>query len=52
MEFKKIYSWAYLQNSNRLTDFEEILFAREEGVGEVEVDWEFKTDMYTLLYLK
>ena len=42
-----------MQNRNRLTDFEkEILFASEEGVGEVEIDWEFKTDMYILLYLK
>ena len=42
--FLKSYKWTYLQNENRLTDFEG---KREEGIN-----WEFATDTYTWLHLK
>ena len=39
----------YLQNRNRLTDFEkEIMIASEEGAGQVELDWQFNRDMNTM----
>ena len=41
-----------LQNRKRLTDLEkELMVTRGEWRGGV-IDWEFRIDMYTLLYLK
>ena len=45
--FLKSYKWTYLQNENRLRDFEGNNSYREEGIN-----WEFVTDTYTRLHLK
>ena len=50
--FKKLDNRTYLQNRNRLTDFEnELIVTRWERLGSG-IDWEVGIDMYTLLCLK
>ena len=46
---KRRYKWTYLQNRNRLKEW---TYDYQGGRVERRIDWEFATDMYTLLYLK
>ena len=47
---KKRYKWSYVQD--RFTDFEnKLMVARGKGSGE-EIVWQFRIEMYLLLYLK
>ena len=49
---KKLYKLPYLQNRNRFIDLEnEFMVTSGEG-WERRIDWEFRIDMYTLLYFK
>ena len=42
----------YLQNRNRLTDFENELLVTKGQQWGVEITWEFGINIYTLLYIK
>ena len=50
---KKWYKWTYLQNKNRLTDIgNNLTVTKGEGVCVGEINEEFGTNRYILLYVK
>ena len=49
---KKGDKWTYLQNRKRLTDFENKSVVTKRKRLEEGIDWEFGTDIITLLYME
>ena len=48
---KKLYKWTYLQNKNRLTDFEKLMVTEGDRCGRG-VGWGFGIGTHTLRYIE